>query len=242
MYNKGKGGLHKSTEQEGLIRAKTQTCFETKYILRLINAIVINSWRFSQGIALKETLLNDYASLSVQQIRRKLYDMSLADYTATLAEQLLQKLTKERVSILPSPTQGSLREQAVVDAYEQEIINTIRGLEMAGKWSVVRFKIRAFSEGSLNKLRLHQSSSICHEINSFNVKHGRKMRAACALCFAKGKVRRDSCFYCSICQVPLCIIPFKNGSADNTCFKKWHTVSDLKREHTRRKQQLLKYR
>ena len=240
LYNKGKGGLDKSTEQEGIIRAKTKTCFETKYIIRLINAIVINSWRVSQGMALRETLVNENGNLSIIQIRRKMYQMPLADYTARIAEQLLQKLAIEKVSILPSPTQPTNNDQSIVHETEAEISASIGALELAGKWPVVRYKIRAFSEGPLNKLRLFRSGNICHEVHSFAKKNGRKCRSICVLCFVKGQVRRDSCFYCSVCKVALCITPFQNGSTDNTCFKKWHTAKDLKREHSRRQQLLLR--
>ena len=36
-------------------------------------------------------LVNDNGNLSILQIRIKMYDMPLADYTAEVAEQLLQK-------------------------------------------------------------------------------------------------------------------------------------------------------
>jgi hypothetical protein len=52
VYNKGKGGLDKGTEQEAHIRPKVKVAFEGKYILRMIGAIVINAWRSEHACAL----------------------------------------------------------------------------------------------------------------------------------------------------------------------------------------------
>jgi hypothetical protein len=41
VYNKGKGGLDKGTEQEARIRPKVKVAFETKYILRMVSAVVM---------------------------------------------------------------------------------------------------------------------------------------------------------------------------------------------------------
>jgi hypothetical protein len=41
VYNKGKGGLDNGTEQEARIRPKVKVAFETKYILRMVSAVVM---------------------------------------------------------------------------------------------------------------------------------------------------------------------------------------------------------
>jgi hypothetical protein len=47
-YNALKGGLDSNTQQYCTIKPRLKTKFETKYVIRLILAIVTNSWRAKQ--------------------------------------------------------------------------------------------------------------------------------------------------------------------------------------------------
>jgi hypothetical protein len=73
VYNKGKGGLDKGTEQEARIRPKVKVAFEGKYILRMISAIVINAWRSEQACTLLRPFLVANPHPSVKQLRCQLY-------------------------------------------------------------------------------------------------------------------------------------------------------------------------
>ena len=56
FYNKGKGGVDKATENEAQIRPHFKTLFESKYIIRKINAIVNNTWKAYQAINIQHVM------------------------------------------------------------------------------------------------------------------------------------------------------------------------------------------
>ena len=90
-YNKGKGGLDKATEQEALLRVRSKLSFESKYVVRMINAILVNTWR--SFIAMK---FRDWChgknedDLSVTKIRKFTQKFPLIDFTANLSESFLK--------------------------------------------------------------------------------------------------------------------------------------------------------
>lgn len=69
IYNKGKKGMDKATELEERIRHGLCLCFERKYIIRLINAIEVNSWSVHQALEIRPMLTA--RDLHVQQIGRR---------------------------------------------------------------------------------------------------------------------------------------------------------------------------
>lgn len=63
-------------------------------------------------------------------------------------------------------------------------------------------------------------------------------RRACALCSSTG-IKRETMFECESCQVPLCNKPLSSAQlGSKSCFEKWHSVEDLKRERSRRQRAL----
>ena len=92
VYNKGKGGLDKGTEQEARIRPKVKVAFETKYILRMVSAVVINAWRTEQACSLLRPFLITNPNPSIKQLRRVLSELTVQDFTFSLAKNLLKTL------------------------------------------------------------------------------------------------------------------------------------------------------
>jgi hypothetical protein len=102
-----------------------------------------------------------------------------------------------------------------------------------GKWPV-RYRIEKFTGGIFARVRLSSSPDFCHEIvrNVDGKNNGRN----CALC-SSGNQKRTSMFWCSICEVHLCITSI-TFNARKTCNQQWHNLKDLKREATVRNRQV----
>jgi hypothetical protein len=87
IYNAFKGGLDNNTQQYCTIKPMMKTCFETKYVIRFILAIVTNSWQakqfFTQGT---ET------ATGMETYRKQLsnHGPNLRDFTYKLALGLIK--------------------------------------------------------------------------------------------------------------------------------------------------------
>jgi hypothetical protein len=102
-----------------------------------------------------------------------------------------------------------------------------------GKWPA-RYRVERFTSGIFARVRLSSSPDFCHEMvrNVDDKNNGRN----CALC-SYGNQKRTSVFWCSICEVHLCVTSITcNGR--KTCNQQWHASQDLKREATARNKQV----
>ena len=101
-YNKGKGGLDKATEQDALLRVRSILSFESKYVVRMINNILVNTWRSFSAMKFRDWCHGKKEEdLSATKIIQK---FPLMDFAANLSESLLKELASEKRSNSESGT------------------------------------------------------------------------------------------------------------------------------------------
>lgn len=233
LYNKGKGGLDKATELEERIRGGSKSSFETKYIRRMINAVVINAWRVGQANKLKpQLMMHDYTSLA--KIRRQLWDEGIQGFKTELAKNRLKALYHD-TAFGPGPIDTTCIQ---IQNNAREICTTLQNMKRRNTFPVRRSRVEAFSAGFLKQMRLHQSQYFCHSVVSWSA--SKQKRKPCTLC-SIGTKKRDSSYHCKICMVSLCITPL-NLTSKYSCFDVWHSCADLLRENKRRNRVLLESR
>ena len=148
----------------GLIRPRLKTCFESKYIVRMINAIVVNAWRLDQSYMVRYDLM--HGGLTFAQIRRKLQKCNtVQDYNHNLGLQLLKTLSLEMVAN---------REAYHTEAMAEQELQIAQKLKVTGTWPLKRNRVQQFHEGELKRMRL--SSVINHQPGKKDV------QKACVLC------------------------------------------------------------
>ena len=110
-----------------------------------------------------------------------------------------------------------------------------------GSWPIRRNRWKQFCEkNSLGRVRLYNTNGVEHTIVPIQ-NNTKENKSKCALC-GSDKAKRNTMSMCSIFQVPLCTQTFKNDSRDTvTCFRKWHTSTDLKRCGERCQERLVEY-
>jgi hypothetical protein len=231
VYNKGKGGLDKATEQEARIRPRAKVSFESKYILRLMSAILINSWRCLQACTIVRPFLLNTPNPSVTELRRQLYRMTVEDFKFSFAKKLLKTLAIERNNFRNQP---AALPNVVGTREDDEIANLILELRGTGKFPPYRHRSHLFNKNPLKRIRMHQSAACKHDSAPMMLGNLRS-RKMCALC-SSAKVQRSTHYQCSTCLVPLCCRALKGALANSaTCFEKWHVCADIEREAKRRK-------
>lgn len=231
VYNKGKGGLDKATELEERIRPRLNVSFESKYIVRLINAIVVNLWRVHQAFEIRPIITE--SELSVKRIRCRLYEMPIQDFAYELGTSLLIVLFMETATTKSIPTNDGLIPS---DQHNQEMLGIISNMKSRNNLPLKRNTVRQFDYEPLKKLRLYQSSIINHALvsNKDGSNNTPKcIRRRCALCSSTTN-KRDTSYQCTICCVPLCMTVINSGDS-KSCFEKWHTLQELRREQLRRR-------
>jgi hypothetical protein len=92
VCDKGKGGLDKAAKQEARIRPRAKVSFESKCILRLMSAILIDSWRCLQACTIVRPFLLKTPNPSVTELRRQLHRMTAEDFKFSFAKKLLKTL------------------------------------------------------------------------------------------------------------------------------------------------------
>ncbi len=254
-HNKGKPGLDKNTEQERTIKLQdAKVSFETKYILRLIDAITVNGWRAKQAVDVVKPILKQHSEAdtvpSTKQIKTQLWNSTLQDHKLQLAFDLLREMElqkRNKDTTVPRAVNGTV---AHTDGEALEITRALDELKRKKNFPVKRNRVQAFDEDEdgngkrkvLKKLRLRSSETIKHSSvaipTSEKNKEGRK---ACALCGkAELKVKRGTTRMCSVCMVPLCVQSI--GKTGDACHTKWHTANNLKLCHELTSQQLAEHR
>jgi hypothetical protein len=153
VYNKGKGGLDKGTEQEArILRPKVKVAFEGKYILRMISAIVINAWRSEEACTLLRPFLVANPHPSVKQLRSQLYQLIVQDFAYTLAHNLLKILAIQRnmfgnhLAILPVPTTPN---PIVAEREDAEIVAAVVVLHSSAYFPPYRHRPRCYNRPPL---------------------------------------------------------------------------------------------
>ena len=251
-YNHGKWGVDKSTElADSLSVDGIRLCFETAYIMRMIEGVVVNFWRARQArdiirpFVSQFTDANDGRLPSLNQLRNKLHnttEMALEPFCFKLGIDLIKLLQSSRYLEAINPlflgqalTAGENAIRCATEA-DKEFIDALEARSSKNKWPVMQRKLLTFSrQDILNRLRRHVSTAFPHtQVSNPRVsqKNGGVetmvvSRQRCALCI-KGKKGRKTFFMCNTCKVPLCTTVLK-GEDENaiTHFALWHSCIDL---------------
>jgi hypothetical protein len=162
VYNKGKGGLDNGTEQEARIRPKVKVAFETKYILRMISAVVINAWRTEQACSLLRPFLITNPDPSVKQLRRVLSELTVQDFTFSQAKNLLKTLAIQRNMFENQLDNQPVPNPIAAERRNAEIVVEVTALHASKDFPPYRNKPHCFNLPPLKKIRLHQSSTVNH--------------------------------------------------------------------------------
>ena len=225
-YNGRKPGLDKNTEMALLISLiNSKLCFESKYVLRMIDAVVCNTWRAHQAVHVALPFIEkeegNSRTAEIGKVRKKLNNsgMTLQDFTYKLAIKILVNISYKRFY---NPTaagiQGTVPESLSVAPDDLLIFGDIDALKRNKKFPVNRDRCKRFCiESKLDKLRTYKSVNICHNIDDADGS------PTCALCCdSKTKRQRSTQRLCGTCKVPLCVSPIPGSNF--ICFHEWHTA------------------
>ena len=107
-YNQGKPGLDKNTELAMRVYdSQSKRSFETKYILTLIDRILVNAWRAEVAVTVMKPWLTELAKTNengptLTQIRRKVCDqVTIDDFVELFAIAYLQVQHRGEANLLP---------------------------------------------------------------------------------------------------------------------------------------------
>ena len=105
LYNGRKPGVDKSTELAMLINLiNSKLCFKTKYVLRMIDAVLCNAWRAHQAVHVALPFIEEEEGQSrtaeIGKVRKKLNNdgTTLQDFTQDLCISILQTITLKKYS------------------------------------------------------------------------------------------------------------------------------------------------
>jgi hypothetical protein len=255
LYNKGKPGVDKNTELTERLRHSTKLSFETKYILRIFDAILINSWRVIQAIE----MLNDFNQDDDQRashLRRRLRDLTIDDFTLDFSINYLRELRVRTSSVdnadLPIVIRGNAVDdlQQIYSRTDQDVLRRFSEYKARTRvWPKKREPVGYFAKpGILKDIRLYKSRGVEHKLERAPVTaRNPRGRHQCRLCFvgktAGGRFERNSIYLCSICEVPLCTTPFdRTLFGSKSCFQRWHEAKDLVREQHKCQDRLIQLR
>jgi hypothetical protein len=257
-YNHGKWGVDKSTElADHLSVDGLKLCFESEYILRMVQGIVVSLWRTRQARDIVRPFVarykekNDNQLPSITQIRNLCYrKMRLDPFVFRLGIELVKLLQSRRYIESSNPlfannVQNQNRVNTALGATgvaDREFQNAIRERLAKKRWPVLTKKLNTFSDNdTLNRFRRHVSVMFPHNrvANPMvaNKKNGSEImvvsRQKCVLCL-KGSTGRKTMYMCDTCKVPLCTRVLR-GEAKTapTHFALWHSCNDLKAERNR---------
>lgn len=160
-YNKSKPGLDKNTELANIVAYPAALPFETKYVFRLIDAVLINSWRATQAVGVLMPWITSLQNTpTIFQMRNKVKNEgSLERFLYDVAITNLKKLEQLRVynvhGIVDEVQHDSETEE------DRQILQAFLAYKAKAKksWPHKRDVIRKFhSESVLKNLRLYKSN------------------------------------------------------------------------------------
>jgi len=246
-YNGGKWGLDKSTENYLKICVQASTSPESKYICRLFDGLVANSWIYDKSHFTIMPYVTQFREKhgrdpTREQIRQRAYENKLSDYVLSLSLDWLKALEDERRAMMNIGEEVGLRAQTshsptrLIRQNEKKILDIVKSRKDKNMWPITHNRALAFAKDEeLRRLRLFSSALVKHDEKTHpkTVKNKRGVYT-CALCSVSNKREALSRYGCSLCSVSLCTS--KKYGLDTTCFEAWHSVDDLKLEHNTRKQ------
>jgi hypothetical protein len=179
LYNAFKGGLDNNTQQYCSIKPMMKTCFETKYVIRLLLSIVTNSWRA------KQFLSHGTDEAPGMETYRKIlsnHGPNLRDFTHKLALGLIESSTDPYFqNVIFSQTNNSNDTQVEVDYNIPRDPTTLKRRIESCTWPK-RFKLKRFStDPTFVELHLTSNGEFQHKCEILRSTTTRK-KAHCALC------------------------------------------------------------
>jgi len=226
-----KGGLDANTQQYISIRPNVKVSFEQKYVIRLILAIVSNSWRAFQLLQLDSNI----EELQFSQVRKKLQNskVKLTKFNFDLAMALIRSADDRSASNVLRASEAmepcvatTIRAVEEPTEFEREP-TTLRDRLLAERWPL-RYKVKVFNRNeTFVELRLTHNNSFQHHCTKIIENHGKNH---CALCY-----HRQTQYGCSLCKVLLCRTPTTKVTQEgvrhrDSCFNKWHSKRDIEAE------------
>jgi hypothetical protein len=225
LYNSLKGGLDANTQQYASIVPPIKTGFEQKYIIRLLMAIVTNSWRAQQVLLQPVNLERQFSLLGY---RKALVNNcpSLKDFNYKLAMALIDSASDpyfQNVLVADANRRVAAQSFLTVAATLERDPVTLQERIDAERWPK-KHRYRGFTHRkNLVELRLTENDQFHHVMEKGNTK-----KTHCALC-VKGKTM----YKCSLCNVALCKTVKDKSHKTENCFTIWHTKLDLIIEHNK---------
>jgi len=224
LYNALKGGLDANTEQYISIRPNVSVTFEAKYVLRMILAIVTNSWRAYQLLNIKGNI----KEMTRFQIKKQLQNSAvrLTTFNYDLAMDLIR--ASDENGILNNPRVTTDNQPITDDLYHGLQLNplTLRQRLADEVWPI-RYKVKCFNRNeTFVELRLTQNKDFVHNCTKMV-----NVRNHCSLCYDW-----QTKYGCETCKVLLCrTVTFTtvNGvkmSSHDSCFSIWHGKRNIEVE------------
>ena len=239
-YNKGKWGLDKCTELANEVRLQGKYGCEQKYICRLIDGVLVNSWNYDKSTIIKPwaTEWNEKKGVNptVQQIREKSHKHPLSRYVYNVSLDWLKALEVERAMMANIREEVALRAQTshsptrLVRMNEKKKLDMISKRKSKGHWPIPNNRALTFAKDEeLNGLRKFKTAFLKHNRTSHpkTVTNKRGVHN-CALCSIMGRDSKSR-VGCDLCCVSLCTS--KKYGFELSCFDAWHTAQDLEAEY-----------
>ncbi|KAG7341772.1 hypothetical protein IV203_006864 [Nitzschia inconspicua] len=252
-YNKQKPGLDMNTELSDRVAFNSKGSFESKYVFRMLDAILVNSWRAHQAVFDVAPWMATLAEPpTLAQVRRKLHGAeTIEDYVWYTSTASLAELASLKRSNLAIP---NLRDDSPAGALFMQEFQRYRENNV---WPMRRGALEKFiKDPFLKRLRTasfpgceHKSGRVHELVN----KASEGARRKCILCFVSKKdvpeasrlhgrgVSSNSSFMCTTCMVCLCKKKI-GGSTAKSCYEVWHERKNLALEATKQRKRLLESR
>ena len=169
VYNSLKGGLDANTQQYRAICPKLKTSFECKFIIRMLLAIVTNSWRAMSLLQNGPDILE--SKLHYHQIRKLLSNKSetLSDFNFNLGKQLIS--SADELNFNQSFFKnGSLEDDIITDHSDMDNDDATESCELQERLDQAvwpkRYMVEKFtaSSSTFPELRLKVSKAFPHNV------------------------------------------------------------------------------
>ncbi|KAG7374991.1 hypothetical protein IV203_014086 [Nitzschia inconspicua] len=252
-YNKQKPGLDMNTELSDKVAFNSKGSFESKYVFRMMDAILVNAWRAHQAVFDIAPWLATLAEPpSLAQVRRKLHCAeSIEDYTWKTSMESLAELTSLRRStfVVPNLLGDSPANAVFIQQFQKYKENNV--------WPMRRGALEKFvKDPFLQRLRTSSFPGYEHKpglVHELVKTANEGARRKCILCFVSKKdvpeesrlhgkeVSSNSSFMCRTCMVCLCKKRIC-GSKAKSCYDVWHERKNLDLEATKQRRRLLESR
>ncbi|KAG7366753.1 hypothetical protein IV203_029423 [Nitzschia inconspicua] len=226
-HNKQKPGLDMNTELSDRVAFNSKGSFESKYVFRMLDAILVNSWRAHQAVFDAAPWMATVAEPpTLAQVRRKLHGAETIEdyvwYTSTASLTELASLKKSNLAI-PNIRDDSPAGAVFIQEFQKYKENNVWPM----RWGALEKFIK---DPFLKRLRTANflDANTNRDVPEASRLHGRG-------------VSSNSSFMCTICMVCLCKKKI-GGSTAKSCYEVRHERKNLALEATKQRKRLLESR